>query len=537
MADLQTHLTVLRTATSTHPTAILFKLTLPTTPISYQEITYQSFLSSISDSAVYWSQKLRLPTGTVVGLWLNGFLYSDYVHIFGISMAGYIPQLFSLRLPNPKIIRLLLAKSGAKAVIMDKSFEGVLDGHIAPSISELEEYIIHQSDSSPENSESSQSTSSSSRTIEDSYRFGYSDCISDLCANSTIQKVTQEIGPGIIHHTSGSTSGVPKIISSTPQKLHGMILKSHFSSSPGISTAIGSICHIAQMFLLLGGLQHRCTIILPSAIPFPVAELKIMIQEAGLQKLYLFSSFLSTFLRAAKEDQELLGMLRGLECVMYSGLPLPADDVEYGLREGIRLQNFYGSTECGGGMMSSPIGRPDCLIPYPVVDYRFTDKGELVVKKESVDCTPLELRDERGDYWTGDLFERLGDEGWRFLGREDDLMKMENGLCCEPRWVEEEVMRRCQDLVVGCVVVGQGRRGPAVFVEVEEEREGLRAVIVGRLRDWMEERYLHERVTEERFVVVVKKGELPRTETKGNIRRKAVEEQWKGVLDEIYGNC
>ncbi|KAI5794970.1 acetyl-CoA synthetase-like protein [Pyronema domesticum] len=521
MTDLHTHLTVLRTAVNTHASAILFKLTLPTTPISYQEITYQSFLSSVSDSAIYWSNKLRLPTGTVVGLWLNGFLYSNYVHIFGISMAGYIPQLFSLRLPNPKIIRLLLQKSGAKAVIMDKSFEGVLDGHIAPTISELEEYILHQADSSPEDFCSSQSTSSDSH---------HSSSPSDSCP------ITPQIAQGIIYHTSGSTSGIPKIIPSSTSKLRGMVQKSHFSVTPGISTAIGSICHVAQMFLLLGGLQHRATIILPSAIPFPVAELKIMIREAGLQKLYLFSSFLSTFLRAAKEDKELLGMLRRLECVMYSGLPLPEDDVKYGLREGIRLQNFYGSTECGGGMMSSPIGRPDCLVPYPVVDYRFTDKGELVVKKESVDCTPVELRDERGDYWTGDLFERL-DEGWRFRGRDDDLMKMANGLCCEPRWVEEEVMRRCQDLVVACVVVGQGRRGPAVFVEVEREREGLRGTIVERLRDWMEERYLHERVTEQRFVVVVKKGELPRTETKGNVRRKAVEEQWKGVLDEMYGDC
>ncbi|KAI5814903.1 acetyl-CoA synthetase-like protein [Pyronema omphalodes] len=529
MANFQTHLTILRTAALTHPNAILFKITLPTTPISYQEITYQGFLSSITDSAIFWSQKLRLPVGSVVGLWLNGFLYSDYVHIFGISMAGYIPQLFSIRLPNPKTIRLLLEKSGAKAVIMDKSFEGILDGHIAPSICELEEYIAHQSNSNDENSESLESISSSPQNCQDSN--------SEISANSTIQDFAQETGRGIIHHTSGSTSGIPKIITSTPQKLHGMVLKSYFSTSPGISTAMGSICHIAQLFLLIGGMQHRCTTIIPSAIPFPVSELKTMIQEASLQKLFLFSSFLSVFLRATKEDQELLDMLRSLESVVHSGLPLPVDDMEYALREGIRLQNIYGSTECGGGMMISPIGKPDCMIPYPVVDYRFTDKGELVVRKDSVDCTPEKLRDESGEYWSGDLFERSGDEGWRFLGRVDDLMKMENGLCCEPRWVEEEVMRRCEDLVVGCVVVGQGRKAPVIFVEVEEDREGLRAVIVERLRDWMEGRYLHERVTDERFVVVVAKGELPRTETKGNIRRKAVEEQWKGFLDKIYGNC
>ena len=37
------------------------------------------------------------------------------------------------------------------------------------------------------------------------------------------------------------------------------------------------------------------------------------------------------------------------------------------------------------------------------------------------------------------------------------------------------------------------------------------------------------------MIVVVEKGSLPRTATKGNVRRRATEEAFRTVLDKIYG--
>ena len=50
---------------------------------------------------------------------LGGMTYIDAVHIYSIARAGYIPQLFSLRLPNPDVIFELLAKSNGRALIFD----------------------------------------------------------------------------------------------------------------------------------------------------------------------------------------------------------------------------------------------------------------------------------------------------------------------------------------------------------------------------------------------------------------------------------
>jgi hypothetical protein len=40
----------------------------------------------------------------------SGFTYTDVLHI---SRAGYIPQMFSLKFPNPTVFHELLRRAGA----------------------------------------------------------------------------------------------------------------------------------------------------------------------------------------------------------------------------------------------------------------------------------------------------------------------------------------------------------------------------------------------------------------------------------------
>jgi hypothetical protein len=97
----------------------------------------------------------------------------------------------------------------------------------------------------------------------------------------------------------------------------------------------------------------------------------------------------------------------------------------------------------------------------------------------------------------------------------------------------------CAELVFECIVVGNGRSSPALFVEPSEQctlnAEQLKKQIIRRTRHFHSRRYLHERITSTNFVIVVEKGTLPRTATKGNVRRKAVEDKYKDLLDNIYG--
>jgi len=65
--------------------------------------------------------------------------------------------------------------------------------------------------------------------------------------------------------------------------------------------------------------------------------------------------------------------------------------------------------------------------------------------------------------------------------------------------------------------------------------EKLKEEIIRRTSQFYSRHFIHERITSTKHVVVVKRGALPRTATKGNVRRQAVEDQYKELLDGIYG--
>ena len=97
----------------------------------------------------------------------------------------------------------------------------------------------------------------------------------------------------------------------------------------------------------------------------------------------------------------------------------------------------------------------------------------------------------------------------------------------------------CGELVFECIVVGNSRPSPTLFIEASEKcdmgTEKLKEEIITRTKQFHSRRYIHERIISTKHIVVVDRGTLPRTVIKGNIRRRAVEDQYKELLDVIYG--
>lgn len=104
------------------------------------------------------------------------------------------------------------------------------------------------------------------------------------------------------------------------------------------------------------------------------------------------------------------------------------------------------------------------------------------------------------------------------------------------RAIEDNARAMCGSLISECIVVGNGRPNPILFVEpgTDMDHGKLRVEIIRKTRQFHARRYLHERITSVEMVVVVPRGSLPRTATKGNIRRKAVEEMYKTEMDQIF---
>jgi len=458
-------------------------------------------------------------------MWIGGFTYADVLHIYAISRAGYIPQLFSLRLPNPVVIFELLEKAGAKALLYDAAFQPILNDCPVPTHPAAYDANV----------------ASSSAALP---------AVPTPGSNET----------AFIFHTSGSTSGRPKLVPCSFSWLETVVRKSNQISRPqnpnrqDVTVWMGSMCHIAQTFMFIGSLQYGSCVVQPTVLNYSSAELIDMIHRCGLNRLNQFGSFLANQMRASRTDPKLLSLLSNLDDIVYSGLALAREEEEWAYKNGMKLRNLFGSTECGGILLSiGGSGRNAALLqPLDGFSYHFApiastspESGhhqstarllELIIPAESPDCPDVSLRHADGDFHTGDLFQEVAPRLYVSRGRDDDWIKSENSLRCDTRAIEENVFAMCGGLVSECVVVGSGRPSPIMFIEPagDVDHNKLKKEIIRKTRQFHSRRYLHERITTTDMIVVVPQQSLPRTATKGNIRRKAVEEAYKVQLDQIY---
>ena len=328
------------------------------------------------------------------------------------------------------------------------------------------------------------------------------------------------------------------------------------------------MAHFGQSFMLAGMIQHgSCTVQFTKA-GFSSDELVDMFQRCGLTRMNQFPTFLSQHIRNSRNDPKLLAYLQSLDEILISGLQMSPEDEEWVRRNGIRIRNCYGNTEVGSMLVTPDEELEDSalhnhdpmhtLVPVPGSKYVFVPVDsadaadaeeatyananaqllELIVLADSPDCPDPSLRAPDGDYHTGDLFLEVAPGRYVYRGRNDDWIKSETSLRCDTKAIEDNVFATCADLVSACVVTGNGRPSPALFVEAADpaaDREKLRRDIVRRIRPFHTRRYVHERIDSAQYIIIVDRGTLPRTATKGNIRRRAVEEAFKTVLDEVYG--
>ncbi|KAI1793885.1 acetyl-CoA synthetase-like protein [Ganoderma leucocontextum] len=539
----RTHLTVLEHSAALYPSSPAFKLprlsaTDRTAVEEWVSISYQQFLLDVERSARHWGRALAahaLPSRSIVGLWLGGSTYLDVLHVYGIARAGYIPQLFSLRLPNPDVVYELLHRAGARALVFDPAFASIIVD--CPTPAEL-------------------ATDLRSVDVSDAP-------LPPLWVPSQGDDIV------MIYHTSGSTSGSPKLVPCSADWVNATVQKAahvtrpHRSDRQDVTVWIGSLSHIGQTFMLMGFLQHGSCTIQPTQLPFSSNELLDMVHRCGLNRLNQFASFLGTHLRNARSNPALLAALASLDELLYTGLPLAVEEEAWSYANGILIKNCFGSTEVGAMMLSVGGRGKDAaqlqviegtvyefrpVTPAPDADDAKTAESEtgyvnanqrlheLVILAHSGDCPHPSLRGADGDYHTGDLFLEVAPGRYVSRGRDDDWIKSATALRCDTKAIEENVLETCADLVAACIVVGNGRPSPTLFVEPKGDldAEKLTRDIIRRTRHFHSRRYVHERIVSTAFVVVVPAGTLPRTATKGNIRRRAVEEKFKEELDTIY---
>ncbi|KAF5356475.1 hypothetical protein D9757_012473 [Collybiopsis confluens] len=534
-SPLLSHLTILQDSSERFPNRAAFKIASEESSSTgipqWTTITFRQFYEDVELCSRYWSRQLsqKAPVGSIVGLWIGGFTYFDVLHIYGVSKAGYVPQLFSLRLPNPTVIYELLAKAGASILICDSITATFVVGDSPVSV--LRTPNFDQIDASL-----------------------YSEPIPSRPANDPSSCA-------FVFHTSGSTSGSPKLVPCNYQWLDAAARKASQLCVPrdadrqDVTTWIGSMCHIGQTILLICLMQYGTCLVQPRRMPFSAEELMDMIKYCHLNRLWQFSAFFSAHLRVARKNPELLSMLVNMEEITTAGMALSQEDEAFAYSVGINLKNLFGSTECGGSTLLSVGGKDPAvrhhLRPLEGLSYAFlpiasdSNNGhqstarllEFVVLSDSGDCPDVSLRQADGHFHTGDLFQEVAPGSYIFVGRDDDWIKTENSLRCDTKSIEDNARAMCGPLLSECIAVGTGRPSPVLFVETDSDMDHsrLKKEIFRKIRHFHSRRYLHESIHSAKMIVIVPKGTLPRTATKGNIRRKEVESKFKAELDQLYG--
>lgn len=128
---------------------------------------------------------------------IGGFTYNDVVIVYGITRAGYIPQLFTLRLPNPLAIYSLMQRAGAAALVYESCFSASVVDSPVPIFLAVPQ-----------------------------------DSIDVTGATLPHLPPVSDDDIAFVFHTSGSTSGSPKLVPCTYRWLGSAIHKSNLISKP-----------------------------------------------------------------------------------------------------------------------------------------------------------------------------------------------------------------------------------------------------------------------------------------------------------------
>ena len=245
------------------------------------------------------------------------------------------------------------------------------------------------------------------------------------------------------------------------------------------------------------------------------------------------------------------------------GAPLGKHLAEWYADVGIRIHEGYGLTETSPVIaVNTPaehrlgsVGKPLCN-----VQVRIADDGEILVKGPSVFQgywhKPLETELAFVDGWfrTGDIG-RLDEDGYLYVtDRKKDLIKTSGGKFIAPQPIENALKHN--PLVAEAVVVGDKKKFPAVLIfpnfaalEARVAEKGINFSSRGELVELAPVRARYAEIVEEinhplaqfeklkafRLIAEELSAASGTLTASLKLRRRAIEEQFKAKIEEMYG--
>lgn len=349
---------------------------------------------------------------------------------------------------------------------------------------------------------------------------------------------------GIIYHSSGTTSGVPKPL---PTKHRFLTAVNAFKrtdlatltttplNTGGSADLCRSMCADAPLFIY------------PADVPITVDNV-LRAREACSRAIGRDVGALSCVPYIAKmlaEDDRGLEMITKLEFLGVGGAPLPKLTGDKMVEAGVPLVSRMGSSECGFLMSSyrdfANDKDWDFLRSTPGDEHFIFRKGddgtyELEVKGDWPALAVVPNLDN-GNYKTGDVFEKHASTpgAWRYLGRNDDVITLENGKKADPKALEGTL--RGLEYIRNALVFGVGKTSIGLLVL---EREGCETgdALLDKLWPVVEKLNAdapsHAEVYRDMLVLLPTSTDFEKT-PKGTVFRKGTYDKFAKQIDGAYG--
>nr|POE56176.1 non-canonical non-ribosomal peptide synthetase fub8 [Quercus suber] len=355
-----------------------------------------------------------------------------------------------------------------------------------------------------------------------------------------------------IHHTSGTSSGMPKPIPQSHRAAVGVLpcfpdghQSATFTTTPlyhgGVADLFRAWTSGAMVWLFPG----RKVPITASNIIQLLSVARRAEQIESQPSVRYFSS-VPYVLQSMAADDRGLQLLRSMDIVGVGGAALPTEVGDRLVKNGVKLISRFGSAECGFLMSSHRDFDSDPEWQYlrqhlesQLLNFELQPDGtsELVVGKDWPHMAKTNR--ENGSYATSDLFAKHEtiQGAWRYHSRADSQLTLITGKKFDPAPLEDAISTL--EVLDDTLIFGNGRQSPGVLLfrsslasEVSDT-ELLNTVwpTIERLNLESQD---HARISRDAVVPVAPLKIPLEKSSKGTIIRNAAEARFSSLIEATY---
>ncbi|KZF19112.1 acetyl-CoA synthetase-like protein [Xylona heveae TC161] len=357
-----------------------------------------------------------------------------------------------------------------------------------------------------------------------------------------------------IHHTSGTSSDLPKPIPQTHHAAVG-VLPSFSDKSSGATFSTTPLYHggVADVFRSWSSAE-MIWLFPGNELPITARNVLLSLRSAAKavadgkgSKVAYFSS-VPYVLQMLSNDDAGMEMLMAMDTVGVGGAALPSSVGNQLVQKKVRLISRFGSAECGFLLSSFRDFRNDDEWQYLRAGHgsellQFEPQGnslfELIIKKGWPHMAKTNRSD--GSFATSDLFEKHHaiENAWRYHSRADSQLTLITGKKFDPAPIEADIASSA--LLDDVLVFGNGREYPGALLFLPKESASLSST---QLVDciWPEIERInagaqpHTRIAKGALVVLSPGHSAIPKSSKGTVLRAQAERQFEVNIERAYSH-